>query len=289
MSIHAISWALKLDMKRSSEKFVLVCMCNYADEAGYCYPSIAALVADTSQNRKTVMANLRALSESGLIQDSGRRVGSTGQTIVYQIVGYLRSTEKGPVETNSTENGTVNNGDLRASGPEVGTIAAENEKKNSTENGPIKESQKRDSLETVPKTVPVPKTAGKSPVFSTKESQKRYSEPSGTVREPSLDSRRAASGGSKTSSVRDPAGEKAPDESTLDAALYVEARKVFGRSIGGQINRAIRLKGDSWRSWLTGLIETCRGKDPEGARAYFAAALKGAEPKNGANHGHVFP
>lgn len=260
MSIHAISWALKLDMKRSSEKFVLVCLCNYADEAGYCYPSIAALVADTSQNRKTVITNLKALIDAGLIRDSGRRVGVTAQVIVYQIIGL----------SNSTENGTV---------------SAADEAGNSTENGTLKESQKRNSSENGT----VPKTDGNSTVFSTKESQKRDTYPSGTVREPSPDSRRAASGGSKTSSVRDPAGEKAPDESTLDAALYVEARKIFGKSIGGQINRAILAKPDGWRSWLTGFIDTCRGKYPEAARAYFAAALTNiAKPKNTANHGHVF-
>jgi hypothetical protein len=88
-------------------------------------------------------------------------------------------------------------------------------------------------------------------------------------------SRRAASGGLNTSSVRDPAGEEAPDESTLDKALFAEARKVFGKSIGGQINTAIREKG---KPWVLGVIETCRTKDPEAARAYLAAALKGRNP-----------
>jgi len=61
------------------------------------------------------------------------------------------------------------------------------------------------------------------------------------------------------------------DSASLDAALFAEARKVFGASIGGQINRAIRRKG---KSWVLGMIETCRGKDPEAARAYLAAALQ---------------
>lgn len=230
---------------------------------GYCYPSIAALVADTSQNRKTVIANLQALVAADLIRDSGRRVGNTGQTIVYQIVGYIKSPENGTVTTveqASTENGT------------------------STKNGTVEESQKGDCSETVPKTGPVPKTDGKSPVFSTKESQKRYSDPSGTVREPSLDSRRAASGGSKTSGARDPAGEKAPPESTLDKALFAEARRIFGQSCGGQINTAIRVKK---RPWVMDLLERCKSMDQEQARAYLAAALKSTKKPNGS--GPVFP
>jgi hypothetical protein len=73
-----------------------------------------------------------------------------------------------------------------------------------------------------------------------------------TTKEPS---RRAASG----------------ELDSIDKALFVEARKVFGQSIGGQINRAIRAKG---KPWVVEMIETCRGKDPEAARAYLAAALQ---------------
>lgn len=100
------------------------------------------------------------------------------------------------------------------------------------------------------------------------------------------DSSRAASGGPNTSSVRDPAGEKAPDESTLDKALYAEARKVFGDSIGGQINRAIRLKG---KPWVLGLVETCKPKDQEQARAYLAAALRGVRKPDEAEQRRAVP
>jgi hypothetical protein len=107
VSVQAISWALKQPIAKSSEKFVLVVMCNYADENGCCYPSITALSAATAQDRKTVIANLKSLSAAGKISDTGRRVGATGQVVVYQI----NSTEIGPVEEsqkrNGSENGTV--------------------------------------------------------------------------------------------------------------------------------------------------------------------------------------
>lgn len=87
MSIAAVSYALKLDLPRSSEKFLMVCMGNYADEFGYCYPSITTLERDTSQDRKTIINNLKRLQVIGLLEDTGRRVGATGSIPVYRILG----------------------------------------------------------------------------------------------------------------------------------------------------------------------------------------------------------
>jgi hypothetical protein len=64
---------------------------------------------------------------------------------------------------------------------------------------------------------------------------------------------------------------------SIDAAIFAEARQIFGSSIGGQLNRAIRAKG---KPWVIDVIERCRGKDPEAARAYLAAALKGREERS---------
>lgn len=107
MSVTAISWALKQRVSKSSEKFVLVCLCNYADENGFCYPSIAALESDTAQDRKTVIAALASLQTAGLIEDTGTRTGRTGQVKVYRInstdIGTLEESQK----RNGSENGTV--------------------------------------------------------------------------------------------------------------------------------------------------------------------------------------
>jgi hypothetical protein len=93
VSITAISWALRQEIARSSEKFVLVCMCNYADELGVCYPSVATLERDTAQDRKTVIGNIHSLIGAGLLKDTGRRVGPTRGVIVYQIVGIPESSK----------------------------------------------------------------------------------------------------------------------------------------------------------------------------------------------------
>jgi hypothetical protein len=64
---------------------------------------------------------------------------------------------------------------------------------------------------------------------------------------------------------------RADSPPTIDAALFAEARRVFGDSIGGTINKAIGARG---KPWVLDMIEQCRGKDPEAARAYLHASLK---------------
>lgn len=109
MSVEAISWALKCQIKQSSTKFVLVAMANCADSDMIAWPSLAYLAEATSQDRKTVLANMARLKESGYLEDTGERRGSTKQVVVYR----LKSPEIGHVEDaqkrNSTENGTVPN------------------------------------------------------------------------------------------------------------------------------------------------------------------------------------
>ncbi len=64
----------------------------------------------------------------------------------------------------------------------------------------------------------------------------------------------------------------AGDATSVDKALFADARRVFGKSIGGQVNKAIGTKG---KPWFLGVLETCRNKDPEAARAYLARAMNG--------------
>lgn len=135
MSVEAITWALNQHIKPSSAKFVLVALSNCADGRDFiAWPSVAYLVEATSQDRKTVQANLALLREQGFIEDTGERRGSTKQVVVYR----LKSTENGPVDNsgkdaqkrNSTENGTVPFSDGKR--PNIPTKEAQN----SPERGP---------------------------------------------------------------------------------------------------------------------------------------------------------
>lgn len=87
MSFQAMAWAIKQDIPRTSEKFLLVMLANYADRNGFCYPSIDRLASELAQDRKTVVKSIRRLIESGLLSDTGRRVGCTKSVVVYQLLG----------------------------------------------------------------------------------------------------------------------------------------------------------------------------------------------------------
>jgi len=127
MSISAINWAFKQAGIKSADKFLLVCLANFANEDGEAYPSIARISEYTCQNRKTIIAASKRLVQANLMCDTGRRVGKTGQIIVYRL--WLDELVERSQIRNSPKNGTV------------------------------------------------PFLPAKSPVFTSKESQKRDTEP----------------------------------------------------------------------------------------------------------------
>lgn len=87
MSVEAITWALRQPIPQSSTKFVLVVLANCSSaDSGLAWPSIAYLASATGQDRKTVVANLARLQEWGLIEDTGKRAGTTKQIVMYRII-----------------------------------------------------------------------------------------------------------------------------------------------------------------------------------------------------------
>lgn len=112
MSVELISWAFKQPIAHSSAKFVLVVMADAANNEGCCaFVSVAYIAEASGQDRKTVLANMRRLQDLGYISDTGKRIGKTGQVIVYRLNKGLNDTENGTFKEsqnrNSTENGTV--------------------------------------------------------------------------------------------------------------------------------------------------------------------------------------
>lgn len=122
-------------MPKSSAKFVLVAMANLAGAEMTCWPSMSYLTEATSQDRKTVLENIKRLRDAGLIRDTGARRGTTKSVVVYHLGG--------------SENGTASE---PASCPEIGTA---------------KQSQIRSSSEIEA----VPNFPASSPVFPPKQSQ----------------------------------------------------------------------------------------------------------------------
>jgi len=139
VSVELISWAFKQPIAHSSAKFVLVVMADAANNEGCCaFVSVAYIAEASGQDRKTVLANVRRLQELGYISDTGKRIGKTGQVVVYRLNKDVNDTESGTVKEsqnrNSTENGTVPNLDGNS------TVFPAKESRFSRE-----ESQKRDT------------------------------------------------------------------------------------------------------------------------------------------------
>lgn len=138
MSLNALVWAFRQDIKPAATKFVLVAFadnCNDTDGTGW--PSVRAICAKTSLNRKTVIGALDRLEAMGILRDTGKRMGSTSQVKVYQLTG-LDVIAKDALQQHIKRV------------PESASLVAES----------------------------VPLLPPKSPVFTTKESQKRDTEPS---------------------------------------------------------------------------------------------------------------
>jgi len=169
MSIRAVSWALGSKVDRSSTKFVLVALCNYANEFGECYPSAKQLSDDTAQDIKTVESNLKRLRDMGLLIDTGARRGSTKQIIVYRInpEGAPVSTAETPPKTDDLEDETP---------PKTDDLEDETPPKTDVLNTPVFP----DNTPVFPDNTPV--FPGKDPRFSRERPPKTGD---GTVIEPS--------------------------------------------------------------------------------------------------------
>lgn len=64
MSIKLLSAAWDLDID-STEKMVLMCLCDYADDEGRCWPSVATIGRKCSKSERTVQSALKWLNDNG--------------------------------------------------------------------------------------------------------------------------------------------------------------------------------------------------------------------------------
>ena len=86
VSFTALAWASKQSTGRASDKLVLYGLADrHNEEVDLAYPSVAWLCEFGDLNRKTVIAALARLEAAGIIADSGKRVGKTGQIKAYRL------------------------------------------------------------------------------------------------------------------------------------------------------------------------------------------------------------
>lgn len=85
MSIRALTWAMKLPVKPSAKKFVLIVLADYSTDTGKAYPTIKTISAATALGPDAVNTQLDALCADGIITDTGQRVGELKDTKVFQL------------------------------------------------------------------------------------------------------------------------------------------------------------------------------------------------------------
>ena len=85
MSIQAVSWALE-QIAPMAPKFILVCLANYADAQGECWPSLEKIAVDASCGKRSVQRYLDELEELGLVEKT-RTEGKRGRfsTTLYRL------------------------------------------------------------------------------------------------------------------------------------------------------------------------------------------------------------
>lgn len=73
MSIQAVAWAIDQKAGSAAGKVVLLCLANYADEDGKCWPSQETIAAETELSERSVREWLQKLEEAGLLTRTKRR------------------------------------------------------------------------------------------------------------------------------------------------------------------------------------------------------------------------
>jgi CTP-dependent riboflavin kinase len=70
VSVQAITWAFAQKVGDPNAKLVLICLANYADHEGACFPSFKTLMNQTEQSRRTVIRKIEELEKLGFMKRS---------------------------------------------------------------------------------------------------------------------------------------------------------------------------------------------------------------------------
>mgnify|MGYP001296658234 FL=1 len=68
MSWLALDWASKQKTGNGTNKLVLICLANYADDKNTCFPSFKTLISMTEMSRSTIIRALKNLEQLELIK-----------------------------------------------------------------------------------------------------------------------------------------------------------------------------------------------------------------------------
>lgn len=73
MSVQAITWAIGQEISVPAQKLLLICLANYADKEGVCWPGQKALAEDTCMTDRSVRTHIKALEAAGYLTREERR------------------------------------------------------------------------------------------------------------------------------------------------------------------------------------------------------------------------
>ncbi len=80
MSVEAITWALGIKTGSPTRKVVLLCLANYADREGVCWPSYESLAEQCEISKNTIIRCIAALVDGGLLTREVRHTKNGKQT-----------------------------------------------------------------------------------------------------------------------------------------------------------------------------------------------------------------
>ena len=80
MSIEAVNWAFKQDIKPTAKKFVLVALADCSDDYGIAFPSYNHIAKKTGMTKRAVMQNMKLLELDNIIEIAGRIRANTSHT-----------------------------------------------------------------------------------------------------------------------------------------------------------------------------------------------------------------
>lgn len=86
MSVQALSWAMKLQIKPASAKSTLICLADFTTDTGKSYPSMNTMKRETSLTEAQVEYGLQVLIDLKVITDTGIRVGDAKEIRVFQLM-----------------------------------------------------------------------------------------------------------------------------------------------------------------------------------------------------------
>jgi len=97
----AAAWDLEIG---STEKMVLMCLCDHANEEGTCWPSVARIGRKTSKSERTVQAALKWLREAGYFTVERQR----GPTPLYRLDAHRIRASANPAPPQSSRRAPAN-------------------------------------------------------------------------------------------------------------------------------------------------------------------------------------